>query len=288
MSRQQHQQTSPQWVTQSPRQDDVSTLHDPSIMEHSMQIKGNNTGNRFHAPSVMNKSIYSGGGLSEGKFIDHVGAYPMRSKISPTSDRSPPSRPIQARGQCRDPQPLSRPQGRAMPSSKPVHSNNEYPHSTHKLNDLKGKNAQIRDDIELMKSRMNSGGKSSGGPTNISPSNYFKGGVNVAAGIRVGSSSSKAFPRTSPTSSHNNKDSNQRYGIREDPIARAMQRSDDARSQRSGGASISSRSLASGSLRHGNHHGHSSQQSSGWRQGGYTQRQPPSPARANINQRAFE
>mmetsp|Transcript_14957 Transcript_14957/g.22687 ORF Transcript_14957/g.22687 Transcript_14957/m.22687 type:complete len:140 (+) Transcript_14957:3-422(+) len=139
-----------------------------------------------------------------------------------------------------------------------------------------------------MKSRMNSGGKSSGDPKYSSPSNFYKGGVNVAAGIRVGSSSSKAFPRTSPASSPNNKGSNQRYGIRKDPIARAMRRSDDARSQRSGGASISSRSLASGSLRHGNHHDHNNQQSSGWRQGGYAQRQPPSPARANMNRRAFE
>ena len=88
------------------------------------------------------------------------------------------------------------------------YSNNEFTsQSNQRLSDLKSKNELIRKDISRMKECMNSS----------SPSRR-KGGQQRG---------SRSFPRTSPPSSPTRQD-------RDDAIARAMQRSDEARSLLSG------------------------------------------------------
>ena len=144
------------------------------------------------------------------------------------------------------------------------------------LNDLKAKNEMIRQDILTMKNAV--GNKNS----------PRSGGVNVAGSIRKAgqsASASRPFPRTSPPSSP-------KYGMHNDPVARAMQRSDEARS-------IASTSLkgyhqgykASSSPRYSSRaqsRGHDRQQAQSryggdGRGGGYeyssSRRQPPSPMR---------
>ena len=119
------------------------------------------------------------------------------------------------------------------------YSNNEFTsQSNQRLNDLKSKNESIRKDISRMKEYMNTGS---------SPSRR-KGGQR----------GDRPFPRTSPPSSPTRQD-------RDDAIARAMQRSDEARSLLSG-SSNGSMGYISSPNRHNR---------------GSSRRQPPSPIRTS-------
>jgi len=315
---QQHQQPTP------PPPQDVdanSVLQDAnSILQRSIHIGGQTN----DAKSVMSKSMFSAGGgggggeRSEGKFIDNIGAYPLRPRVgAPTTPssarRSPPSRPntlARPDPSSRQPpgaryQPSARPQARAanMPSSSSIQPNNEeFAQSNHMLNDLKIKNALIRQDITRMKTCMGDTNKKNSPRGMNSPRGInagMNGGVNVAGGMRVGptKSSSRPFPRTSPTSSPNK----QRYGFQaEDPITRAMQRSDDARSVRSSSNGSVATGIPNNKHRHpgqqqqqyhpsSQHHHRQQLQSHDRRpqqggqqmQGEYSKRQPPSPLRVN-------
>jgi len=122
------------------------------------------------------------------------------------------------------------------------YSNNEFtPQSNQRLSDLKSKNESIRKDISRMRECMN---------TSSSPSRR-KGGQQRGG---------RPFPRTSPPSSPTRQD-------RDDAIARAMQRSDEARSLLSGS---SGGSMPGGYRSSPNRYNR-----------GSSRRQPPSPIRTS-------
>jgi len=122
--------------------------------------------------STMNKSPFRGG-QSEGQFVDNVGAYPLRPKISPKSSsraRSPRSRP--------SPTYRAKPPPRPGPAARNANNEEELTQSSQMLHDLKIKNALIRQDISRMKNVM--GNKNS----------PMSGGANAAGGmVRAGPNS---------------------------------------------------------------------------------------------------
>ena len=231
-SQQHHQQSQPQVAQQQQQQ--------PQVINNDVMRD---------AKSVMSRSTF-GGHNREGKFIDNVGAYPSRTKPTispktPSQARSPASRPnpssrLQPPGHQAHPRPnTTNNQPNPVRGGTGTHNirsassfrskNEEFAQSNQMLTDLKMKNELIQQDISRMKGCL--------GEKNNK-------GVNVAAGVKVGVRKSysnvshrRPFPRTSPPSSPSNK---ARYEFGEDPVTRAMQRSDEARSVRGSNGSVSS------------------------------------------------